>query len=118
MTPERIEAIDELIERLLERSESPHPLDEDEVVVVLRCMRELLDTVVAFSNVPTSIPVARDEIRRLDTERKLLRARCREAFRQLEAGEIGTAQKILEAGFMWRPVSTIDLSTEDDDDHA
>ena len=106
MTPRRLEAIEEFVERLLQRSESPHPLESEEVGLVIENLRDLLDEIVSMSVTIADLKrPSRDEHRALIRQRGALLHRCREALSHLQRGEIDVASEILRAALMFDPRS-------------
>ena len=118
MTPRRVEALEEFLERLLQRSESAHPLEADELAPLVREIRELLDEVVALSVRVKERAGLSHLHRRIWRQRSVLFHRCREALALLERGEIEPAAELLRAALLVQLYQPRDSFTDDEDQQS
>ena len=118
MTPRRLEALEEFLERLLQRSESSHTLDPDELASLIYEIRELVDEVVSLTVRLKDRAGLSEMDRRIWRQRSVLFRRCRDALTHLERNEIEQATDLLRAALLFDPhqprVSLADESDQPD----
>jgi hypothetical protein len=95
---EHIAEFEELLEQLLERSESDCGLDAAELGIVVRRFREMFDLLVRLGVAATRVPDTRGHVLRLLRTVRSLRHRCGLALMFIERGATEEAVRVLRLG--------------------
>lgn len=95
---EHIAEFEELLEQLLERSESDLGLDGGELTIVVRRFRQMFDLLVRLGVAATRLPDSRGHVLRLLRTTRSLRHRCGLALMFIERGATDDAVRVLRLG--------------------